>query len=295
MCHASLFARARHVRARHLAPVLGMLATAAVGPAPAASGTELIEMINDYRQSSAECEGQPVRRRGPLAPSEALARIHLGEGSEWQQALRRVGYQAAKAQAITLNGPGDAQAVMQVLERRYCRAVLDPQYAVIGVSREGHRWEVVLARPLLSAELGDWQQAGRAVLAQVNEARAEPRRCGDTAYQAAPPVSWEPALAQSALRHSRDMARRNYFRHLAPEGTHAGNRARLAGYQWRRIGENIASGQSTPDQVVAGWLASPLHCENLMNPVFTQMGAAYATDPDSDGLIYWSQVFGTPR
>jgi uncharacterized protein YkwD len=32
-----------------------------------------------------------------------------------------------------------------------------------------------------------------------------------------------------------------------------------------------------------------------MNPHFTEMGAAYAVNPESDSLIYWTQVFGTPR
>ena len=48
-------------------------------------------------------------------------------------------------------------------------------------------------------------------------------------------------------------------------------------------------------QAVSGWLASPGHCQNVMNPYFTEMGAAYATNPRSAATIYWTQVFGTPR
>ena len=45
---------------------------------------------------------------------------------------------------------------------------------------------------------------------------------------------------------------------------------------------------------VDGWLASPGHCSNLMNPQLRDMGAAYATDPKSDAGIYWTALFGTP-
>ena len=45
--------------------------------------------------------------------------------------------------------------------------------------------------------------------------------------------------------------------------------------------------------LVAGWLASPGHCANLMNAQFRELGAAYAVDPKSDAAIYWTAVFGT--
>ncbi|HCJ28080.1 MAG TPA: hypothetical protein DHV63_01935, partial [Pseudomonas sp.] len=60
-------------------------------------------------------------------------------------------------------------------------------------------------------------------------------------------------------------------------------------------GENIAAGQGSAEQAVSSWLASPGHCQNIMNPGFTEMGAAYATNPRSAATIYWTQVFGTPR
>ena len=46
---------------------------------------------------------------------------------------------------------------------------------------------------------------------------------------------------------------------------------------------------------MAGWLASPTHCANVMNPDFTQMGAAYAVELQAETVIYWTQVLGAPR
>jgi len=46
---------------------------------------------------------------------------------------------------------------------------------------------------------------------------------------------------------------------------------------------------------MAGWLASPGHCSNIMNPDFSEMGAAYAIEENSAAVSYWTQAFGTPR
>jgi uncharacterized protein YkwD len=67
-----------------------------------------------------------------------------------------------------------------------------------------------------------------------------------------------------------------------------------AGYRWSGIGENIASGQESVDQVMAGWLASPGHCANIMDRWFTEMGGAFAV-AGGPGRAYWTQVFGTPK
>ena len=72
-------------------------------------------------------------------------------------------------------------------------------------------------------------------------------------------------------------------------------RATRAGYRWRVVGENIASGQATPEQVVEEWIGSAHHCANLMSPDFTEMGVGFAANSTSAGGIYWSQVFAAPR
>jgi uncharacterized protein YkwD len=130
------------------------------------------------------------------------------------------------------------------------------------------------------------------VLRLVNDARGRPRVCGDRSLPAAPPLAWSDQLAQAALVHSRDMAQRNYFDHLEPGGASVADRATKTGYRWRVVGENIAAGQGSAKQVVAGWLASPGHCENIMSREFAEMGAAYAINPHSALEIYWTQAFG---
>jgi uncharacterized protein YkwD len=111
----------------------------------------------------------------------------------------------------------------------------------------------------------------------------------------APPLRWNDLLAAAAIAHSRDMAARNYFSHSAKNGNRVGDRAQREGYKWRRIGENIAAGQGSAEQAVSAWLSSPTHCANLMSRDFTEMGAAYALNSESETPIYWTQVFGRSR
>jgi uncharacterized protein YkwD len=85
-------------------------------------------------------------------------------------------------------------------------------------------------------------------------------------------VAWNGALGDAALAHSTDMARLRYFTHQGKDGRAVGDRALQAGYRWQRIAENIAAGQESGDEAVAGWLASPGHCANIMNGRFTEMG-----------------------
>jgi uncharacterized protein YkwD len=47
--------------------------------------------------------------------------------------------------------------------------------------------------------------------------------------------------------------------------------------------------------VVQGWLDSPDHCENIMDPRFTEMGIAYAPGQVSRRGLYWVQLLAAPR
>lgn len=261
--------------------------------AVASEESQLVESINTYRSQPHKCAGQVSQELPPLT---ADARLILPSGNfgDLQQALASNAYPLVNVQAISLSGPRDAQAAMQAVQESFCKVVLDPQFVDIGVSRNQREWRIVLARPLLTGRLGDWQTEGQKVLALINTARAQPRQCGTQAFAAAAPLTWDATLAIAAESHTRDMANTNYFDHMNRDGKTPGDRAELAGYSAQWIGETIAAGQDTPNKVVDGWLASPGHCANVMNPQFQALGAAYAVDPKSDAGIYWTALFGTP-
>lgn len=261
----------------------------------ATSAERLLELINAYRADPPVCEGVRSKALAPLAPDQTLAQLNLDGGASLQQAMREAGYQASRAQLLKISGPSQAEEAMRFAQQHHCRLLLSQRYAVAGVSQQGREWHVVLAQPLLDAGLGDWREAGHQVLKRVNAARASPRRCGNQHYRPAPALRWNARLGAAALTHSRDMAQHNYFAHAGQDGRTAPARATDAGYAWRSIGENVAAGQGSVNQVVDGWLSSPGHCANIMSDKFTEMGAAYATNPNSKASIYWTQVFGMPR
>jgi hypothetical protein len=264
----------------------------AAGPARAEGEDELVALINARRAETRDCAGRPRSAASPLAPSAALAQVDARTSAELGRALSSAGYLASSAATIVVSGPRDAQEALRQIELHYCTALLDARYADIGVARGGATWRINIARPLIAKDLGDWREAGQTVLRLVNDARGRPRVCGDRSFPAAPPLAWSDQLAQASLVHSRDMAQRNYFDHLDPGGASVAERATKTGYRWRVVGENIAAGQGSARQVVAGWLASPGHCENIMSREFAEMGAAYAINPHSALEIYWTQAFG---
>ena len=262
-------------------------------PAHAGAERELVEAINDYRVHPRGCERRPTQRLMPLALKPSLA-LPIGYGGGLRDRLKDSGYQAVSVRSLRVVGAQDAEEAFDLLADEHCAALLDSQYADIGVSRSRGEWQVVLARPVLDSQMSDTRSVGKTLLAQVNAARAKPRMCGRQRFAAARPLSWNASLGAAAQGHSKAMAYGNYFAHQDPDGDTAVDRARAAGFRGRQIGENIAAGQGSASKAMAGWLASPGHCANLMNPMFTQVGAGYATEARSDEGVYWTMMFGAP-
>ncbi|MEV6250389.1 CAP domain-containing protein [Streptomyces sp. NPDC051742] len=117
------------------------------------------------------------------------------------------------------------------------------------------------------------------VISLVNAERAK-AGCG--------PLAANATLAGAAQGHSDDMAARDFFDHTNPDGEGPGERVTEAGYPWSTYGENIAKGQSTPEQVMEAWMNSPGHRANILNCDFKEIGIGVHTE----GGPYWTQVFG---
>lgn len=133
----------------------------------------------------------------------------------------------------------------------------------------------------------------RRILALVNEARSHERTCGSEEFAARGPLRLNAKLSRAARLHAVDMATHDFFEHTGSNGSTLADRVNAQKYLWSRLGENIAAGQDSPEEVMADWLASPGHCANIMGP-FTELGAGYTTGDTRYGT-YWVQDFGTPR
>jgi len=260
-----------------------------------ASANDLYADINRTRAGNGNCavgDGAP-----PLRPRAALERAarEFARGDNLQNSLNRAGYRSTRSTALTVSGNGVGEQAIAVLARqRYCPQLTDAGLTEVGIYRDARVVWIVMAAPFAPLVGVSGETAGQRVLDLVNQARATSRYCGNTAFYAARPVRWNGSLAEASRQHSEDMARWNYFSHSGRDGSNPAQRVERAGYRYRATAENIAAGQMKPEEAVAGWIKSPDHCANLMNPAYTEMGAAFAVNAQSEMGVYWTQSFGKP-
>ncbi len=138
-----------------------------------------------------------------------------------------------------------------------------------------------------------WQAWECEVLYLTNVRRGQGANCGGQPFGPAGPLEMQGNLRTSARAHSQDMGVQNFFDHTNPfTGTNPFQRMQAAGFQGGTMGENIAAGQSSPAQVVDGWMNSPGHCKNIMQPGFRYLGVGYFYAPASQYRHLWTQNFG---
>jgi uncharacterized protein YkwD len=123
-----------------------------------------------------------------------------------------------------------------------------------------------------------------AVLTLVNKERAKKPGCK--------PLVADSRLTAAARAHSADMATHNFFDHTTPSGVAFGTRIRKAGYRFSTAGENIASGQRTPADVMKSWMNSDGHRANILNCSYRNLGVGLAYN--ARRVPYWTQDFAAP-
>lgn len=261
-------------------------------PAPARGG--LLDNINAVRASG--CGG----KRGTSTPLRSNRKLNavarrVARGEQLREALADAGYRAMHSSVVSMSGQKDNADIARTLGQRACTDLRSEDVREIGIETRGNSVWVVLAAPFDADALKNESRVRARVLQLANEARSRPRRCGSRQFPAAPPLALESHLTSAAREHARDMAKHNMLEHTGSDGSRPDQRVTRSGYKWRTTGENIASGPTTPEEVMAGWLASPGHCENIMSPRFEEMGVAWVVDPKSASGVYWAQVFGTRR
>ena len=132
------------------------------------------------------------------------------------------------------------------------------------------------------------------MLVLVNAARARGGTCGTISFPASSPLRYDGVLERAAQKHSADMNAANELGHVSPAGSIYNptgsvlrDRINRENYRWSFIGENVAWNYPDVPLLVAAWLDSPQHCENILNPEFTEVGFGKAGN-------YWTQNFGRP-
>jgi uncharacterized protein YkwD len=139
--------------------------------------------------------------------------------------------------------------------------------------------------------LADWPDESATieveVLALINAHRDEGATCGSEARESTHALVMNDSLQRAARLHSHDMVERMFFHHINPDGDGPDDRIEREGYEWSAWGENIATG-STAEQVMALWMDSEGHCNNIMSSAFDEIGIGYIDRR-------WTLVFASPR
>jgi uncharacterized protein YkwD len=99
-------------------------------------------------------------------------------------------------------------------------------------------------------------------------------------------------LTEVARERAKDMAERNYFAHVSPTGEDAFDLLKEHGITYWSAGENIAMNTYPASETVQvamdGFMESPPHKENLLDPDYELIGVGVATAGDKK---YFSVIF----
>jgi uncharacterized protein YkwD len=95
-------------------------------------------------------------------------------------------------------------------------------------------------------------------------------------------------LNSAAQKHADWMAQTRQYSHAGDGGKTFWTRLLAEGYQPSGAGENIAYGHRTVSDVMAEWMQSPGHRQNILNPAYKHVGYGVASH---GGRLYWCVVF----
>ncbi len=134
------------------------------------------------------------------------------------------------------------------------------------------------------------------LLARINEVRSQGYKCASGEMPPAGPLYDDGRINWAAQMHAEDMDAARVLSHDTPPGaihfapgTPPGERLLQAGYLYAAMGEDIARGQISVEEVLADWLASTEgHCEALMGATYRDAGLGHSG-------VYWVLDLAAPK
>ncbi|HOA73877.1 MAG TPA: CAP domain-containing protein [Phycisphaerae bacterium] len=106
-------------------------------------------------------------------------------------------------------------------------------------------------------------------------------------------LTLNPVLTRVAEDYCVEMIEKGFFAHENPyTGEGPGERAYKADYVFVQVGENLAAGQETAEQVVSEWMASPEHREIILGIHWREIGIGVRLGGEYN--VYWVLEFGNP-
>ena len=110
------------------------------------------------------------------------------------------------------------------------------------------------------------------------------------------PLTYNKRLSAIAEIKAVDMINKQYFAHVAPDGTDIAVLAKRYGYLYLNLGENLAMGDFVSSaEVMDGWMNSPGHRANILNKSYTEIGISAIQGTYKGHYIWFAvQEFGRP-
>ena len=269
-----------------------------VGKVPGAGPrAELARLINLQRREAGlvPLEDDAKLAKAADAHAAAMAKNKCIDfdcgGRKTEARLGDAGYRAQSSRFYVSAGqPTPEDMIRQMMAQDWGRdMIFNPAFRHVAAGYGAnntpyiHYWAVAFAAPAVE----DLDALADEVVRLVNIERAK---------HGAGALTISRELTESAQFHANFMAENDCFEHLCPNEPNLGKRARNAGYEWRAVAENIAAGQANAAEAVAGWMTSPGHRTNILNPAYREIGIGYVL-LDQDGgkeqwRHYWVQNFG---
>ena len=109
------------------------------------------------------------------------------------------------------------------------------------------------------------------------------------------PLRINVSLSNAALSKAKHMLEYGYFSHTSPGGLKPWDFIRQEKISYAFAGENLARGYASAYELQADLLKSPSHRENLLSPIFSEIGIAVLKGTlHGDAVIITVQLFATP-
>lgn len=178
---------------------------------------------------------------------------------------------------------------------RYKDVLLSSEYKFIGMGQQKSAYIVLIGGfteiPVEEFTRSQITNYRKQVLELVNIERKKNNKA---------PLKTNYNLQETAQNYAERMWNENFYGHNSPEGGVLSERIEVGGYfdvdisgcnckgVGFAVGENIAKGQSTPEEVMQDWMNSPGHRKNILSDDFAEIGIGLYGNR-------WVQNFGAIR
>ena len=190
----------------------------------------------------------------------------------------------SKNPSATSTATASSTAVVQ-------KVLVKTKLAPVAIQNAG---QVVTPAPL---QLKTLDAIGHSDAGTINVAGVIERTNYERAQNSLPGLTENPELDVSAQIKANDILQRQYFEHTAPDGKTVSDLVTIAGYDYVRVGENLALGDFSDNvDLLNAWMNSPGHRANILDPKYEDIGVGVAYGMyQGHYSVVAVQHFGRPR